>query len=607
MNLKPVQHALANMQPNENFRGMTNSALARSIGDQLFGYNFTRGYTLKGREKGFDGVLNVGRVQSAVLGLINSRTLANLNHEESFYYDIHGCFDFNASKVSAKYQPCDADIIDEKNRIIDENCAKNIVQSCRDQQSTVASISTKPESKAAPLPYNLSTLQQTCAKKYGYSATETLDIMQSLYEAHKLLTYPRADCRYLSDEHYANRDLIMQAIAGTQDAFNDSINNADMALNHKAFDADKITAHHAIIPTEKSGKGITLTAKEHNVYQLVATSFIALFYPESVRNKTRATLTVSANDTTYEYLATQSDIMARGWEVLFSEESTSDKTNEGMDLTQLSKGDALQSREPRIEKKKTKPAKYFVESTLLAAMTRAAKFVEDPELRKALEAKDKDNSAESGSIGTEATRAGILEKIALNTSLVSICDEKGYKEKVWKTTKHGQEFCAILPKEIIAPDTSARWAQQQELIRNGQLTVEQFVDELDHYIDAQINDIQTHGINVTSNMESCPICKDGFLRKRQSEKGHFFSCNRYPDCKTTYPEKDGMPDFTKKPKRPPIVSNHKCPKCEKGLIRRKRTKKFKGKISYFWTCSGYPECETTLFDKAGKPNFASVQ
>ena len=604
LNLKPVQFALANLKPNEAFYSLGQSALARSIGDQLFGCNFTRAFTLQGRKQGFDGVLNVGRVQSAVYGLINQRTLANQSHIESFYYDALGDFSYSNGSITAKYQPTDNDIVDEKKRIIEASNAELIKEECVQSDSVVTELSTKPERKSAPLPYNLSTLQQTCAKKWGYGADETLETMQSLYETHKLLTYPRADCRFLSDEHLASAQEILDAIKATMPKYENAINDVDFGLKHKAFNSEKITAHHAICPTEKSGEAITLTAKEKNIYELIASSFIALFYPDSVRDKTRLVISSGENRM---FVATQSVLISQGWETLFKGEIETDKVIEGIDLSTLEKDQSLTCKSVLIEKKKTKPPQYFVESTLLAAMTRAAKFIENPELRKALEAKDKDNSAESGSIGTEATRASILKKIAANFNLINIEEEKGYKEKVWKTTKQGQDFCAVLPKEIIAPDTSAVWSQQQVLIKEGKLSVEEFVLSLDEYLAERIESIKSDGITITPNMTACPICKTGFLGKRNGVNGIFWGCNNHPECKTAYPDKDGQPNLAVKPKRPLTVSNHKCPKCEKGLIRRKRTKLIKGKVSYFWSCSGYPECESTLFDRAGKPNFESAR
>ncbi|MGD8056886.1 DNA topoisomerase, partial [Escherichia coli] len=170
LNLAPVQKSLSNLQPNDKFRGMTLSALARSLCDQGFGYNMTRGCTLKGREKGYDGVLNVGRVQSAVLGLVNMRTLANQNHTESFYYDVFASLSMNGHQIKAKYQTTDDDQIDEKKRLISEAQAAHIAGRVTGKDAIVTIATTKPENSKPPLPLNLSTLQQLCAKRFGYSA-----------------------------------------------------------------------------------------------------------------------------------------------------------------------------------------------------------------------------------------------------------------------------------------------------------------------------------------------------------------------------------------------------------------------------------------------------
>ncbi len=246
------------MQPNEKFRGMTNSALARSLCDQGFGYNLTRGCTLKGQEKGFHGVLNVGRVQSAVLGLVNQRTLANQNHTESFYYDVQAALSMNGHLLKAKYQVAEGDEKDEKNRLISEAQAKAVVEHVTGKKAVISETATKPEHTKPPMPLNLSTLQQICARRFGYKAKETLDIMQGLYETHKLLTYPRTDNRYLSDEHFTQAGDIADAIGATLPELATATAGMDKTQKHKAFNASKIEAHHAIIPTTKSGKGVQL-------------------------------------------------------------------------------------------------------------------------------------------------------------------------------------------------------------------------------------------------------------------------------------------------------------------------------------------------------------
>lgn len=591
LNLKPVQKALNNLKPNEDFQGSSDSALAQSIGDQLFGYNLTRTYTLQGQKQGFSGVLNVGRVTSNLLNLVNLRTIANENHQDSFFYEVIGNFKTNKGIFSAKYLPTENDVIDEKNRIISIDSATSIKGGC--DVFNVSSVVTKQEKKAAPLPYNLSSLQQTCAKKWGFSATYTLEIIQKLYD-NLYLTYPRSDCRYLSEEHFDNRESIIDALKITLPDFVESINNTDLSIKHKAFNTDKITAHHAICPTEKKEEP-NFTVDEKRIYELVVSSFLALFYPNSIRDKTRLNIVSNSN----EFIETQSVLVSKGWEILFTSEKEIN-TND-LDISKLKENEVLEVVDININEKKTSPPKYFVESTLLAAMSRAAKYIDDPELRKALEAKDKDNSSESGSIGTEATRAGLLLNLSQNENLVTLVDEKGYKEKIWKTTKQGQDFCKALPKEILAPDTSALWSQRQELIRQGKMSVPEFLALLDEYINTQVNNVIEKGISITPNMENCPICKSGFIGQRKGEKGVFWGCSNHPECTALYPDNNGKPNLSIKPKRKPVISKHKCPMCAHGLIR--RSNKVANKTRYFWGCSNFPDCTESFKDKKGLPNF----
>ncbi|EDT2962890.1 type IA DNA topoisomerase [Salmonella enterica subsp. enterica] len=570
LNPAPVQKALASMQPNEKFRGMTNSALARALCDQSFGYNATRACTLKGREKGYDGVLSVGRVQSAVLGLINLRTLANQNHTESFYYDVFATLNIDDHVIKAKYLTTDSDQTDEKRRLISEPQAQYIRERISQKEIIVTVATTKAENTKPPLPLNLSTLQKICAKRYGYSSKKTLEVAQKLYETHKLLTYPRSEDRFLSDEHYFQAGDITKAIAATLPDLSGAASAMNNGLKHKAFDASKIGAHHAIVPTTKSGASIQLSAEEQNVYRLVALYYIGLFYPDSVRNKTRVHFDIKGDT----FIATQSTLAQKGWEVLGkdADETAADETDnqadgnkDVFDLSTLKFQDNGWCTSASVDKKATQPAKYFTESTLLAAMTNAAKFIDDPVLRKALEAKDEGRSNQ-GSIGTEATRAGILEKLAANTGLISIEKVKGYSELVWKTTKQGQEFCAALPPEITKPDISARWAEKQALIKTGEMTVEEFVQECDHYIAGIIAQLDKNGINISSNATPCPVCRKGVLRRRKGQNGIFWACSTYPVCKTAFPDNNGKPVLERKSEGTMQRLESPCPACRKSVI-----------------------------------------
>ena len=565
LNLAPVKKALADLQPNEKFRGMSNSALSRSLLDQSFGYNLTRGCTLKGQEKGYDGVLNVGRVQSAVLGLVNLRTLANQNHNESFYYDVYANIKVNGHQVKAKYQTTDDDQTDEKRRLISEAQANHITETVLGSDAKVTVSATKTENKQPPLPLNLSTLQIICAKRFGYAAKETLDIMQGLYETHKLLTYPRTDNRYLSDEHYYQAGDIAKAVSATMPELAAAAELMDKGQKHKAFNAGKIEAHHAIVPTTKDGSGITLTEKEKNIYRLVATHYIGLFYPDALRDKTKVHFDVKGNT----FTATQSVLVQSGWESLGKdndEEESEETEKTDFDLSTLKFNDNGVCELANIDKKPTLPPKYFTASSLLAAMIKAAKFIDDPVLRKALEAKD-EGGTDQGSIGTEATRAGIMEKLAENTGLILIEKEKGYSELVWKTTKQGQELCAALPTEVTKPDISARWAERQAKIKSGELTVSDFIEETDDYIKGLIAELDANGIKITANGTQCPVCQKGFLRKRKGQNGFFWGCSCYPECKTAFPDKNGQPVTEKQPNEGAAARlNVMCPTCNKEIL-----------------------------------------
>lgn len=597
LNLAPVKKALANMQPNDKFQGWTNAALARSLADQSFGYNLTRGFTLKGREKGYQSVLNVGRVQSAVMGLVNIRTLANSNHQSSFYYDVYADISIYGHNINAKYQAKESDQIDEKNRIISEPNAAHIASRCKDKPALITLAMTKPENSKPPLPLNLSTLQQLCAKQFGYTATETLEIMQRLYETHKLLTYPRTDSRYLTNEIYYQTTDICQVISEIMPELADAISKMDTTKKHKAYDDSKVDAHHAIVPTLKSGAGIKLNDKEKNIYHLVAIHYIGLFYPDAIRHKTKVSFDIDGD----QFNATQTILEQKGWETLHKSNDKVEPLPE-FDISSLSFNEKGHCESTKVDQKKTTPPKYFTESTLLAAMTKAAKFINDPELRKILEAKD-EGSSDQGSIGTEATRAGILDKLSKNTALISIGKEKGYKELVWKTTQAGQEFCAALPDEIIKPDISAQWEEKKVQVKKGQMTIQEFISDIDLYISERINDLETNGINLTvADATTCPKCSEGFLIKRKGKKGgkgDFWTCNRYPECKTAYPDKAGKPELTtsKKAKIEIPKDAPTCPTCNKDkLVLRP------GANGKFWGCTGFPKCKTTFPDLDGKPN-----
>ncbi|MGF1832005.1 DNA topoisomerase 3 [Photobacterium angustum] len=598
LNDEPVKKALANMQPNENFKHLTYKAMARAIADQIYGYNLTRAYTLKAREKGFDAVLNIGRVITTLIGMVNERTLANERHVKSFYYDVTGHMQINDQDITAKLQPHDDIDMDEKNRFISDHQVYLIQEAAKNETATITSIVTNHDKRPAPMPFNLSKLQIEASNKWGYKPKQTLDIVQSLYETHKLLTYPRSDNQFLSDAHLAHSESILTAIKHTAQTLSDCVEQAASTSTHKAFNAAKIEGHHAIIPTEKNGEHLSLTEQERNIYELVAKRFIALFYPASIREKTVVDIRVLDRP----YRATQTYVDSQGWEVIFKGEHIDDKNANPFDLKSLKEGSSGCCTAIDVVKKEAQPPKYFTDATLLKAMTEAAKFIKDPHLRKQLEAKDKNTKGENGSIGTEATRSGHIEKLGSLKKLITMTKEKGYKTQVYKTTPAGQQFCALLPEEIIMPDLSAIWEGNFDQIAKGHLSVPVFIKAVDSYITEQVNAVKANGVNITlPDAVPCPVCQQGKLIRRKGKNGYFHACHRYPDCKTVFPDVKGKPNLSPTPKTPSNVKKSEtefCKQCGHPLIRRPSKKAG----TFWWGCSGFPKCKVRFFDRDGKPD-----
>ncbi|MCW8336451.1 DNA topoisomerase, partial [Vibrio paucivorans] len=330
---------------------------------------------------------------------------------------------------------------------------------------------------------------------------------------------------------------------------------------------------------------------------LVAKRFIALFYPESERSK----VILDIGCTNRCYRASQTTLIKQGWEVIFKGEHQDEPNQNDLDLGSVAKGTQGQGLTLEMEQRETKPPKYFDDAGLLKAMTQAAKFIKDPELRKTLEAKDKDTAGENGSIGTEATRSGHIEKVGKLTHLVSLSKEKGYKNPVYKTTEAGQEFCSLLPDEIVRPDISAIWEGSLDKIAKQEHTIEAFLSDVDRYVSTQVEQVKSQGVPFVQRQGvTCPTCQQGTLTKRSGKNGPFHACNRYPDCKTTFPDDDGKPNLNPKPRQTFTPSTEEfCKQCGNPLVRRPGKKEG----SFWWGCSGFPKCKVRFFDQNGKPDW----
>ncbi|MDW2149969.1 DNA topoisomerase, partial [Vibrio sp. 378] len=265
------------------------------------------------------------------------------------------------------------------------------------QPAIVKESEQKQTKQSAPLPYSLSALQIDAAKRYGMSAQQVLDTCQALYEKHKLITYPRSDCRYLPLEHYSQAGTVTSAIANNAKELQSAVNGADLSIKSKAWNDKKVDAHHAIIPTPKQANVNALSGNEMKVYQLIARQYLMQFYPAAVYAEAKLVFDIAGGI----FIAKGRQLVSPGWKALMGK---TDKEDEGIDAVPLlSEGTVLTCREGEIKDRKTEPPKHFTEATLLQAMTGIARYVADKELKKIL--RDTDG------LGTEATRAGILDTL----------------------------------------------------------------------------------------------------------------------------------------------------------------------------------------------------
>ncbi|MXD61255.1 DNA topoisomerase III [Escherichia coli] len=465
--LPAVKKALANLKDNRDFKGLYLKALARSVADEIYGFSMTRAYTIPAQDKGYKGVLSVGRVQTPVLGLIVNRTRANKNHKSSVFYTMAGYFQRGADVIRANWKPGEfAPLTDRK--LLDKAWANGTAASLTGKPATVEAAATDDKKTAAPLPFNLVRLQQYMNRKFKMTAQKTLDITQQLREKYKAITYNRSDCSYLSEEQFGEAPQIIDALKA---AFPQQL-DIDSARKSKAFNSAKITAHTAIIPTVSVPDINSLSTDERNVYLAIAQHYLVQFMPE----KTYQEVSVAIQCGDESFYARARKTIDSGFEAFLGAEATDEDESDNDDFTfellcKIRTGETLTTKEVTVNEKKTTPPPLFTEDTLLKALVRIADFVTDPTIKKILKEKDKGKESEYGGIGTPATRGTILETLKKRNYITV---EKG---KLIPTDT-GYALIDALPDIAVNPDMTALWAEKQTAIENGDLAVEEFINEL---------------------------------------------------------------------------------------------------------------------------------
>jgi len=459
LNPQAVERAIERLRANSEFIPLCVSALARARADWLYGINMTRAWTLLGRNAGYQGVLSVGRVQTPVLGLVVRRDEEIENFVAKDFFEVKAHIVTPAGeRFTALWQPSDAceSWQDEEGRLLHRPLAEHVVNRITGQPARVTAYNDKRESEPAPLPFSLSALQIEAAKRYGLSAQTVLDICQKLYETHKLITYPRSDCRYLPEEHYAGRHAVLNAIgAHAPGLLPQPV--VDPERRNRCWDDKKVDAHHAIIPTARASK-VNLTDNEANIYNLVARQYLMQFCPDAVFRKCQIDLDIANG----KFIAKARFLAEAGWRTLLGSKER-DEENDGTPLPVVAKDDELLCEKGEVVARQTQPPRHFTDATLLSAMTGIARFVQDKELKKILRATD--------GLGTEATRAGIIELLFKRGFLIK-------KGRYIHATEPGRALIHSLPEMAARPDMTAHWESVLTQISEKQCRYQDFMQPL---------------------------------------------------------------------------------------------------------------------------------
>lgn len=577
----------ADMQP------LSEAAWARAEADWLVGINGSR---LCKRLRG--DTTPVGRVQTPTLMMVVAREEAIKTFVAKTYYEVRARFDLAAGGYDAKwYWPVDKVRSGEPpERLWDQAEANAILARSKGRNPDRIEEENTTSRSAAPVLFDLTTLQREANQKFGFSASKTLKIAQALYEKYKVLTYPRTDAKALPEDYVPTVTRTVEALGnqGYAAAARRILDNGWIKPTKKVFDNSKISDHFAIVPTGVEPKNLEAdkgyTAEDlHKIYDLVAKRLLAVFHPDAVFAVTVRTAWIGED----RFVARGKVLVEAGWQSVYErqQEKTGDETadkdgEQFAKLPPLAVGEQGRTGELKVAKGETKPPSRYTEATLLSAMEHAGKEVTDEALRAAM--------AKKG-LGTPATRAATIEGLLAS----------GYMTREKRSlvpTPLAFELKALLVRmgaeALLSPELTGDWEAKLKSIEERQVSRADFLGEIKLFTlglverSAKIQPQAPSGPSVT-----CPSCGKPMSR-RKGANGFFWGCTGYPDCKSTLPDNDGKPGA---PRAAAATTGDTaavkipCPKCGQPLRRRE------GPKGPFWGCSAYPTCKATQPDDNGKP------
>ncbi|MEK4031151.1 DNA topoisomerase III [Pseudobacillus sp. FSL P4-0506] len=545
---KAIREGFKKLKDGKEYENLYRSAVARAEADWLVGINATRALTTK-----FNAQLSCGRVQTPTLAMIAKREEEIKQFKPKSYYGITAI----ASDMKLTWKEAKSN----DTKTFSQDKRDGILKAIRGEKAVITDVKKAAKKSYAPELYDLTELQRDAHKIFGFSAKETLSIMQKLYEQHKLVTYPRTDSRYLSSDMADTLKERVEAVEiNPYTKFAVKVKKYGIKPNKSFINDAKVSDHHAIVPTEQTAILGDLSDKERKVYDLIVKRFLAVLLPPFEYEQT----TVEAKIGSETFTAKGKVITSLGWKEVYGKEED-DETS----LPSVKNGAELEVAALTATQGETNPPARFNEGTLLSAMENPAKYMEE-------ESKQlKQTLSQTGGLGTVATRADIIEKL-FNTFLI---EKKG--KDIFLTSK-GKQLLELVPSELQSPALTGEWEQKLEAIAKGKLKPQVFMKEICHYTKAVTNEIKhsdkkfKHD-NVTGSQ--CPDCGK-LLLEVNGKKGKMLVCQ---DRECGYRKNVAK------------LTNARCPNCHKKLELRGE-----GKGQIFVCKCGYREKLTTFQERRKK-------
>uniref|UniRef100_UPI003BEEC7B3 DNA topoisomerase n=1 Tax=Burkholderia arboris TaxID=488730 RepID=UPI003BEEC7B3 len=589
-----IRDGFKHLRSDREMAPLAAAAAARSEADWIVGINGSRSCKRLTGE-----TTPVGRVQTPTLMMVVEREEAIRTFVSRGFFEVHLAVGVAAGEFVAKWQrpagSAESDESDPPERIWNEADAKAVVARCTAQPIAAIVDKVSPAKSSAPPLFDLTTLQREGNRLFGFSAKQTLDLAQVLYEKHKVLTYPRTDAKALPEDYVATITRTVESLRdhGYAALAAPVLEQGWIRPVKKVFDNSKISDHFAIVPTGTPPG--TLSDAERKIYDLVARRLLAVFYPDAEYSVTQRIVEIGAD----RFGARGRVLVEAGWTAVYQaaepEEGKGRGRSRGDDaapgvLPVLRAGEPGENRGLTPVAGKTRPPAQFNEAALLSAMEHAGRQVDDDAWREAM--------AERG-LGTPATRAATIEGLIADGYLTR-------EKKLLVPTERAFVLKALLQRleaqALLSPALTGEWEAQLKAIEAQQLDPVVFRGGIERFTRELVARAGTMDAAALADAPPCPACEKP-LRRIKGPKGFFWGCTGYPDCSTTLPDVDGKPG-ARQPAQAAVDGSpgptYPCPLCGKPMRRRDAGR------GPFWGCSGFPTCKHTLPDVDGKPGERSA-